>query len=197
MLDNFALSPDDNFLYCKMIENTMPAYILPIFVIDPSKNTEIIQEIIREFFKSYVELSFNIEQIRIARMYQDNIALLYNMRNIFLFTEGFYEKIIAKFLPEDYSMFTEEAFDKAVNEFIDLIIFKIMQKTRDFLATDPKLFMLTFFEMFEKQPFEFIQFFLNDISYLSKDFEARFKRRRLYLIDNLDNLAMKSLSVFK
>lgn len=38
---------------------------------------------------------------------------------------------------------------------------------------------------------------MNDISFVSKEFEARFKRRRLYLIDNLDNLAMKSLSIFK
>ena len=52
MLDNLALSEEDNFLYCKMIENTMPIYILPIFVIDPSKNKELIEGIIREFFKS-------------------------------------------------------------------------------------------------------------------------------------------------
>lgn len=61
MLDNLALSEEDNFLYCKMIENTMPVYILPIFVVDPSKNKEIIESIIREFFKSYIELSYNIE----------------------------------------------------------------------------------------------------------------------------------------
>ena len=30
---------------------------------------------------------------------------------MFVLTEGFYEKIIAKFLPEDYSLFTEQAFN--------------------------------------------------------------------------------------
>ena len=31
-----------------------------------------------------------------------------------------------------------------------------MSKLKDFLATDPKIFMLTFFEQFENEPFEFI-----------------------------------------
>lgn len=99
MLDTLGLSSEDNYLYCKMIENTMPMYILPIFVVDPSKNKEIIENIIREFFKSYIELSFNMEQIKIPRIYEHNIALLYNLRNMFVMSEGFYETIIAKFLP--------------------------------------------------------------------------------------------------
>lgn len=41
------------------------------------------------------------------------MALLYNLKNIFVFSEGFYEKIISKYLPDDYSLFTEEAFKKA------------------------------------------------------------------------------------
>ena len=53
--------PKKNSIYCKMIENSMPIYILPIFAIDPSKNKEIIELLIKEFFKSYIELSFNIE----------------------------------------------------------------------------------------------------------------------------------------
>ena len=38
-------------------------------------------------------------QIKIPRIYEHNIALLYNLRNMFVMSEGFYETIIAKFLP--------------------------------------------------------------------------------------------------
>ncbi len=79
---------------------------------------------------------------------------------------------------------------------MDLFLFKILEKTKRYLAADDKLYMYTLYELFSK-PFEIIQFFLNELSYMVNMFKLKFRSRQLYLLDNLDNLALKNLSVFK
>lgn len=99
-------------------------------------------------------------------------------------------------MPIGATKVTHDAFEEISEKFINLIIFKFLEKTKNFVATDNKLYFYTLFEMFEN-PFEIIQFFLNEIEYLKEEFQDKYKSRKLYLLDNFDNLANKSLNIFK
>lgn len=94
MLDSMSIEPEENFFYCKMIENTLPTYILPLFVLDTSQNASIIESIIKEFFKSYMQSEFEISSVQVVKMFSKDISFLYNLRNIFPIDDEFWEKLI-------------------------------------------------------------------------------------------------------
>lgn len=64
------------------------------------------------------------------------------------------------------------------------------------MLADQKLYNYTLFSFFEK-PFEVYQYFFNDMEYVANEFQDKYRSRKLYLLDNFDNLAQKSLSIFK
>lgn len=196
MLQTLSILENQAELFCKLIENTMPTFFLPIFMIDVSKNEDIIINMIKKFFNAYTLMSFKLDNIKIAKLYEKNISVLFSLRNIYLIDFDFYENIFLEFLPNDSSLVSKDLFTDANDKFLNLIIFKFLEKTKEFLVKDNKLFLFTIYEMFE-QPYEVIQLFLNDISYINQIFRLNYRERRLYLLDNLDNLALKSLSIFK
>lgn len=152
-LDELSLEESQNYIFCKLIENTLPSFMLPIFIVDTSKNNALIEMIMKEFFKIYVTINFDLEQVMVSKIYENNISVLFTLRNIFFFDESFYEQRLSNFLPPDNYLVTQEKLSKATESFVDLILFKLIDKTRDFLATDSRMYFYTLFEMFE-QPFD-------------------------------------------
>lgn len=196
MLQTLSIPENQGELFCKLIENTMPTFFLPIFILDVSQNEDIITNMIKKFFNAYTLMSFKLDNIKIAKLYEKNISVLYSLKNIYLIDSDFYENILLEFLPAESSLVNKDVFRDANDKFLNLIIFKFLEKTKEFLIKDNKLFLFTIYQMFE-QPYEVIQLFLNDISYINQMFRLKYRERRLYLLDNLDNLALKSLSIFK
>lgn len=111
------------------------------------------EKILKEFFKTYVTMGFDIESIRFSSIYNNNSTILFNLRHLFLFEQYFYEQQLARYLPDESHLVTHEKLLVACKRFIDLIVFKFIEKTKDFLSVDSKLYMLTLFELFE-EPFE-------------------------------------------
>lgn len=195
-VDSLALDESQNTLFCKMIENMMPSYFLPIFVVDGAKNGTILQSIFKEFFKLYVTMNVDIETIQISKIWEKNVAVLFSLRDLYFFDRGFFEEKLDLFLPIDSHLISEEKLVLATDQFIDLIVYKILERTKEFLITDVKLYLFTLFSFFE-HPFEVYQFFFNEMEFISNQFQEKYRARKLQLLDNFDNLAQKSLSVFK
>ena len=89
-----------------------------------------------------------------------------------------------------------EQLDSGIEHFVNFLVYRLLVNSEDYLYSDKKLFMYTMFEMF-RHPFEMITYFENDCKYMAGVFNIKFSERRLYLLDSLDNLALKSLNVFK
>ena len=197
MLDHMGYEEDDNVLYCKLIENAIPEYFMPVFTVNTALNDNLIEKIIKDFFKIYTELAFNLENIRIAKIFHDNISMLYKLRNIFPFEEGYFVALMKDgFIPEDSFEIEEKPLQKASNNFVNLIIYKFIDKSASLLYSNPRLYIYTLQQLFN-EPFEIITYFLNDIIVAKNSFMIKYGERRLYLLDNLDNMALKSLNIFK
>lgn len=141
-------------------------------------------------------LSFNIENLRIPNMFHRQTDLLWRVRNLFAIDEDFFENIFFGFLPESNREVSVEHLREGIDDFVNFLVYRLLSGAEDFLYADKKLFMFTMFELF-RHPFEMITFFQNDCNYMAGVFNIKYSERRLYLLDSLDNLALKSLNVFK
>lgn len=99
-------------------------------------------------------MNVDLELIQVSKIYEKNLIVLFNMRNIYFYDPGFFEDKIDLFLPVDSHMVSEETLSLATEQFVDLIVYKFMIKTKDFFITDSKLFFFTLYEFFET-PFDF------------------------------------------
>ena len=50
-IDALSLDEEEGIYFCKMIENVIPDYFMNIFMVSPSENGQIINSLIKEFFK--------------------------------------------------------------------------------------------------------------------------------------------------
>lgn len=196
VLDVLLIEDENAALFCKLIENSVQPYLLSLLKIDSSQNNQIIQTLITEFFKVYEELHFDVDRIKIAKLFQGNPSVLYRIRRLFEFPEATLDGLLGKFLPKGTSFLTTKRVSGLSDKFTDLIVYKVLERTLDFLYENPRLYMYTMFEMFER-PFEIFTDFHNDMEFVTNSFNLKFRSRRLYLLDSLDNLALKSLNVFK
>ena len=129
-------------------------------------------------------------------MYHKQTDLLWRVRNLFSIESEFFDNIFYNYLPQDNREFVTKQLTEGVDNFINFLVYRLMVNSEDYLYSDRKLFLFTLFEMFEK-PFELITYFLNDSEYMAGVFNIKYSERRLYLLDSLDSLALKSLNVFK
>jgi hypothetical protein len=196
VLDITLIEDENAALFCKLIENSVQPYLLSLLKIDTSQNNLIVQTLITEFFKVYEELHFDVDRIKIAKLFQGNPSVLYRIRRLFEFSEGTLDGLLGKFLPKGTSFLTTKRVSGLSDKFTDFIVYKVLERTLDFLYENPRLFMYTMFEMFER-PFEIFTDFHNDMEFITNSFNLKFRSRRLYLLDSLDNLALKSLNIFK
>ena len=196
MLDQLQIDDENRVFYCKMIENSLPGYFLAVFKINPSENQKIVTKLIVEFFKTYRELHFDIDRIRLAKIFQSNVSVLYRIRKLFDFSDSTLNGILSEFVPIGTGGLSNNKIIKISDKFIDFMVFKMIEKILDFLYENQRLCLFTLFELFE-QPFSIVNDFNNDIEYISNNFDNRYRNRRLYLIDSLDGLAIKSLNIFK
>ena len=141
-------------------------------------------------------LHFNIENLRIPNMFHKQTDLLWRVRNLFAIDEEFFENIFYNYLPESNREQTVEQLNEGIDNFVNFLVYRLLVNSEDYLYSDKKLFMYTMFEMF-RHPFEMITYFQNDCNYMAGVFNIKYAERRLYLLDSLDNLALKSLNVFK
>lgn len=129
-------------------------------------------------------------------MFHKQTDLLWRMRNLFTIDEEFFENIFFGFLPESNREVSVGQLNDGIDNFVNFLVYRLMVNSEDFLYADKRLYMYTMFELF-RHPFEMITFFQNDCNYMAGVFNIKFAERRLYLLDSLDNLALKSLNVFK
>ena len=129
-------------------------------------------------------------------MYHKQTDLLWRARNLFAIDDIFFENIFYNYLPESNRDLLITELNKGIENFINFMVYRLIDNSEDYLYSDKKLFFYTLFEMFQ-QPFELIEYFLNDCDYLMGVFNIKYSERRLYLLDSLDNLALKSLNIFK
>ena len=195
-LDVLYIDDNEAIFFCKMIENVLPGYFLSLLKISNTKNPKLMETLIREFFKSYASLHFDLDRIRVAKIFHKNVAVLYRLRRLFTYAPEILDNLLVNYLPEGQAAINVEKLDKVSDQFVDLIVFKIIDKTQTLLYTHPRLFYFTLFQMFE-EPFNIVTYFLDDVSYMVNSFQVKYRNRRLYLIDSLENLALKSLNVFK
>lgn len=197
MLITLGLEPEENLFFCKLIENAIPDYFMPVFTVNAALNDGLVETIIKEFFKIYSELAFDLERIKIAKVFRDNISILYRVRNIFPFDADYFSGLMKGiYVREEAYEINEKNLERASRDFIDFMSYKFMDKSASLLYSNPRLYMFTFYQMFE-EPFEAISYMLNDISLSEQSFIVKHGERRLYLLDNLDNMALKSLNIFK
>ncbi len=83
MLDEFDIEENRKEFYCKLLENTLPAEFIPIFKLDNSKNDSIVEKLIREFFKVYVDTPFQLRDMKIAKIYENNVSILFDFRHMY------------------------------------------------------------------------------------------------------------------
>jgi hypothetical protein len=50
-IDALSLDDDEGIYFCKMIENVVPEYFLNVLMISPSENNQIMNNLIKEFFR--------------------------------------------------------------------------------------------------------------------------------------------------
>lgn len=115
---------------------------------------------------------------------------------MFSLDEDFFENIFFEYLPESNREVTLQKLNDGIDNFVNFMVYRLLANSEDYLYSDKKLFMYTMFEMF-RHPFEMITYFQNDCKYIAGVFNIKYAERRLYLLDSLDNLALKSLNVFK
>ena len=73
-IDALALDEEDGIFFCKMIENVIPDYFLNVFMISPSDNNQIINDLIKEFFR----VSFILKEfIFLDKKISEHIKLTY------------------------------------------------------------------------------------------------------------------------
>jgi len=151
----------------------------------------------KDFFKIYTELAFDMEKIKIAKIFHDNISVLYKMKNLFPFEPEYFVQLMkTEFIPQDSYEINEKSLDKATTDFINFIVQKFIDLSAKFLYSNHKLYIYTFYQMLT-DPFEIFVYLLNDIALLEQSFLVKHGERQLYLLDNLDNMALKSLNIFK
>ena len=129
-------------------------------------------------------------------MFHKQTDLLWRTRNLFAPDDEFFENIFFDYVPESGREHLIPNFQEAIEHFINFMVYRLLVVTEDYLYADRKLYMFTLFKMFEK-PFELITYFLNDTEYMASVFNIKYGERRLYLLDSLDNIALKSLNIFK
>lgn len=95
----------------------------------------------------------DFESIHISKVLEKNLLSLYSIRNLYLFGPGYFEEKIEMFLPVDSHLVNEEMLSNGTEKFVDLIVFKVLKKTEEFLVADSKLYFFTIFQLFET-PFE-------------------------------------------
>lgn len=196
VLDVVLIEDEHAILFCKLIENSLPPFFLSLLKIETAQNTKIIQTLITEFFKVYQELHFDIDRIRIAKIFHSNVSVLYRIRHLFELPEATIDTLFGRFLPKTATFLNAKRVAGLCDKFVDFAVYKVLEKTLDNLYENPRLFVFTMYEMFE-QPFEVFTDFNNDMEFIANTFNLKFRSRRLYLLDSLDNLALKSLNVFK
>jgi len=195
-LDVLYIDDNEAIFFCKMIENVLPGYFLPLLKISTTKNPKLMETLIREFFKSYASLHFDLDRIRVAKIFHKNVSVLFRLRRLFTYPPEILDIQLMNYLPEGQAIINVEKLDRVADQFVDLIVFRILEKTQNMLYTHPRLFYFTMFQMFE-EPFNIVTYFLDDVSYMVNSFQVKYRNRRLYLMDSLENLALKSLNVFK
>lgn len=129
-------------------------------------------------------------------MFHKQTDLLWRVRNLFAIDDEFFENIFYQYLPENNREITMDQLNSGIENFVNFLVYRLLVNSEDYLYSDKKLFMYTMFEMF-RHPFEMITYFENDCKYMAGVFNIKYSERRLYLLDSLDNLALKSLNVFK
>ena len=141
-------------------------------------------------------LHFDVENLKIASIYHKQADLLWRARNLFSLEPDFWENIFYNYLPEDNRDDVIEELKEGIQNLIHFMVYRLMTNSEDYLYSDRRLFMFTLYEMFQR-PFELTTYFLNDCEYMAGVFNIKYSERRLYLLDSLDNLALKSLNIFK
>jgi hypothetical protein len=129
-------------------------------------------------------------------MFHKQTDLLWRTRKLFAPDDEFFENIFFDFIPEGGREHLIPELSGAIDNFINFLVYRLLVNTEDYMYSDRKLYMFTLFKMFEK-PFELISYFLNDAEYMAGVFNIKYGERRLYLLDSIDNIALKSLNVFK
>lgn len=196
VLSALFIEDEENLYFCKLIENSLPTYFLPVFLVSQSKNNKLVERIILMFFHIFSELSFDVDRIRIPKIFHKSVSVLYKLRNHFDFEGSFFENILNEYLPNDSREASNAKFNAAVSKFYDFAVYRLLEVTKPYLYSNSRLFLFTLFEILET-PFEAVTLFINDLEYMKEAFKIRFHSRRLYLMDSLDNLALKSLNAFK
>ena len=90
-------------------------------------------------------MNFDVETIRMSTIFKKNISVLFNLRNLYVFEEYFFEQLLGKYLPDDSYLVSEEKLITANKNLVDLIVFKFIEKTKNFLSVDSKLYIYTLF----------------------------------------------------
>lgn len=125
-IDSLSLEETNDYFYCKLLENMMPTYILPIFEVDSGKNATILESMMKEFFKMLVIDGVDLDMIKMSKIYQNNLMSMFNMRNLYFFEPKFFEAKLELYLPEDGYLATEESLNEATEKFVDLLVYKFM-----------------------------------------------------------------------
>lgn len=196
VLDTLLIDDENSILFCKMIENALPNFFLSILKINSAENNKIVQTVILEFFKVYQYLHFDIDRIRLAKLFHSNVSILYRIKGLFQLPESVLDALVMKNLPVGVGSLNAQRISTICDKFVDFLVYKVVEKVIEFLYENPRLFAYTLFEMFEK-PFEIVTDFNNDMEFITHNFNLKYRNRRLYLLDSLDNLALKSLNIFK
>lgn len=88
----------------------------------------------------YIKGDFKFDQIVVSKLFENRVSFLFNLKHLYPIEDEFYEDILHKYLPVDSSLVTQESLSEAMNKFIDFMLYKIIDHTRDYLATDNKLY---------------------------------------------------------
>ena len=196
VLASLYLEEEQNLYFCKLIENAIPEYFLPVLMVAPGKNQKLLETVIKDFFKIFTEEEFDVDQIRVPKIFHENVSVLYKLRGLFEFDEGYFEVLLGEYLPLDSREATHVKLSKVCSTFMDFFAFRIVEVLKPYMYENDRLFLFTMYQMFES-PFDILSLLFNDLEYLKQSFSIRFRSRILFLMDSLDTYALKALNVFK